>query len=251
MLEDLLNSNNYLMINLTSVQVLGLRNTVYIAELLNIHKKAAMKDKLIDEEYFKVDREFIATRTSLSIDDQLKCDLNLSKVGIIKKHKEDPDVIKLDTYLYAQIVTSEDESTINKISSKVKVENPKGLKVTQKQLMIKKWQDKLECSNYELLTALRDWEEIVINKFGYLSNAIVNTFQETLNNYTQGDLDVALAIVKIATIQGYRDCQWAINVYEKDKQIKRNQQMTAQTRMPRVTQQKVATEDDISEEIIF
>lgn len=251
MLEDLLNSNNYLMINLTSVQVLGLRNTVYIAELLNIHKKAAMKSKLIDEEYFKVDREFIATRTSLSIDDQLKCDLNLSKVGIIKKHKEDPDVIKLDTYLYAQIVTSEDESTINKISSKVKVENPKGLKVTQKQLMIKKWQDKLECSNYELLTALRDWEEIVINKFGYLSNAIVNTFQETLNNYTQGDLDVALAIVKIATIQGYRDCQWAINVYEKDKQIKRNQQMTAQTRMPRVTQQKVATEDDISEEIIF
>lgn len=251
MLEDLLNSNNYLMINLTSVQVLGLRNTIYIAELLNIHKKAVLKDKLVEDDYINVDREFIAKRTTLSIDDQIKCDLNLSKVGIIKKHKDDPDLIKLDTYLYAQIVTNENEATLKQISNKVKVDNPKGARETKKQGMIKNFQNHIQCSNYELLTALRDWVESTINKSGYTSNKVIDLFQETLNNYTQGDLDMALAIVNIATIQGYKDCQWAINVYEKDKQIKRSQQITAQTRMPRVTQQKVATEDDISEEIIF
>jgi len=251
MLEDLLNSNNYLMINLTSVQVLGLRNTVYIAELLNIHKKASIKDKLVDDGYIVVDREFVAKRTSLSIDDQIKCDETLSRVGIIKKHREDPDTVKLDVNLYAQIVTNEDEATLKKIGEKVKVDSPKGTKETKKQGIIKNFQNHIQCSNYELATALRGWVESAYNKYEYLSFKIIDLFVDTLNNYTQGDLDMALAIVKIATIQSYKDCQWAINTYEKDQQIKRSQQMTAQTRMPRVTQQKVATEDDISEEIIF
>ena len=40
--------------------------------------------------------------------------------------------------------------------------------------------------------------------------------EKTLNNYNkEKDLDVALEILKIATLGGYRDIEWAIRDYEK------------------------------------
>ena len=74
----------------------------------------------------------------------------------------------------------------------------------------------------------------------------IKLFQDTLNNYTQGDLDLALRIVHIATAQSYKDCQWAINVYEKDKVIINRQQQQKLTAL-RVTDQIKA--DKLSDEI--
>ena len=55
--------------------------------------------------------------------------------------------------------------------------------------------------------------------------------------YTQGDLEIALKIVNIASVRGYKECQWAINVYEQEKRTTINK--------PRVTtQQRASTLSD-------
>ena len=112
--------------------------------------------------------------------------------------------------------------------------------------MINELKNSIVCSNYELLTALRDWVDgVYARPGGFLSKSSIKLFQDTLNNYTQGDLDLALAVVRVATIQGYRDCTWAINLYESNK-AKANSNINK----VRTTEQNVATEDDLGD-VVF
>lgn len=222
MLLDLMNSENYISFNIELAHKVGLESAVYCAELLNIYKKAYNKKKLIDNEYIKLDRNYIYDKTSLLIEDQLRCDLNLTKINLIKKNKDNPDVIKLDIQLLASIISSDDIKLKENIKELVTKKSPKGLKESSRQYMISELKNSIVCSNYELLTALRGWVDgVYANPKGFLSKQSIKLFQDTLNNYTQGDLDLALRIVNIATIQGYRDCQWAINSYEDDLKIKK------------------------------
>ena len=132
----------------------------------------------------------------------------------MKKDVSDPDIVKIDVQLYLSIVTSDDLKLIENIKKEMKIKKPKGIKQSQRQYMINSIIDSIQCSSYELLTALRDWVDSIFSKpNGFLSKSTVRVFQETLYNYTQGDLDLALRLVQIATIQGYKDCSWAINVY--------------------------------------
>lgn len=250
MLIDLLNSDNYITVNISLAKVIGLNAAVYCDELTKIYSKAKAKNKLIDNDYFKVDRKYVSLKTTLTIDDQLVADLNLSKIGIIKKHNDDPDILKLDLSILGSIIISDDEKELDNIAKKVKTASPRGIRQSQRQQTIISLKDSIECSNYELLTALRNWiDAIYANPNGYLSKSVIKTFQDTLNNYTQGDLDLALKIVQIATIQGYKDCQWAIAVYEKDQKIQKQQEMFANKRLPRVTNQKSVDDVGLGDEV--
>lgn len=222
MLLDLMNSENYISFNIELAHKVGLESAVYCAELLNIYKKAYNKKKLIDNEYIKLDRNYIYNKTSLLTEDQLRCDLNLIKINVIKKNVDNPDIIKLDIQLLASIISSDDVKLKENIKELVTKKSPRGLKESSRQYMISELKNSIVCSNYELLTALRGWVDgVYANPKGFLSKQSIKLFQDTLNNYTQGDLDLALRIVNIATIQGYRDCQWAINSYEEDLKIKK------------------------------
>lgn len=245
MFIDILNSNNYISFNIKTAQIFGLNTAVYISEILNIYEKARIKQKLVDKEYFKLDRKYVFIRTTLSIEEQLRIDEKLVKVGIIFKHIDNPDTMKIDLKMFASIITSDDVSLIEDLSKKLGGLNKKDPKESKKQAIITALKNSIQCSDYELLTALRDWVDAIFAnpKGNYLSNASIKLFQETLNNYTKGDLDLALRLVKIATIQGYRDCGWAISVYEKDNQIKKN----IQDKQPRVTTQKRATAETLGD----
>lgn len=252
MFIDLLTSSNYITVNIGAIKIFGLNIAVYCSELLNIYKKAYNKKKLIAENYFKLDRKYMTDQTSLSVEDQLKADANLIKIGIITKDSADPDIIKFDFESYASIISSEDVVTIKHISSEVKIKSPRGVRQSQRQRIINELKNSIVCSDYELLTALRDWvDSIFANPVAYLSKKMIEIFQQTLNTYTKGDLDLALRIVKIATVQSYRDCQWAINLYEKDKQYKEKQVINMKERLPRVTEQIKATSDTIDNKTQF
>lgn len=247
MLIELLNPNNYISYNIKTAQIFGLNTAVYMTELLNIFEKARNKDKLVDKEYFKLDRKYVFIRTTLSIEEQLRIDSKLTQVGILFKHQDNPDIIKVDTKMYASIITSEDVTLIDNLSKKLGGLNKKDPKESKRQAIITALKNSIQVSNYELLTALRDWVDAIFAspKGNYLSKASVKLFQDTLNSYTKGDLDLALRLVQIATIQGYRDCSWAINVHERDKKFKKD----ADSKLPRVTTQKKATTDTLSDEV--
>ncbi len=250
MFIDLLNSQNYIMVNMDAIRIFGLNTATYCAELLNVYKKAHIKNKLIDNNYFKIDRKFMFERTSLSVEDQLKSDANLMKVDIISKHEEDPDIIKFDFHLFASIISSEDSKLVEEISKKVNIKSPRGVKASQRQIIINSLKNSIPYTNYELITAMRDWvDSIFANPKAYMSKKTIENFKKCLDEYCKGDLDLALNIIHIATTQSYRDCQWAINIYEKSEQIKKQNEAFVAKNTPRITEQKKATKDTVGDKI--
>lgn len=230
MLIDLLNSQNYIMVNMDAIRIFGLNTAIYCAELLNVYKKAYLKNKFVnDSKFFKVDRKFIEERTSLSVESQLACDINLMKpeAAVIQKDVEDPNIIYFDIERFASILADEDVKLQEKISKKVNIEKPKGVGKAKKDFIIQSLKDSVKCSNFELLKALHDWiDAICESDKGGLSKVQVTLFKETLDSYTKGDLDLALEIVRIATVHAWRDCQWAINTHEKDVKFQRSNSNT-------------------------
>ena len=136
MLIDILNSNNFGSYNRTVAQIFGLNAAVYCSELLNVYKKAQIKNKLVDNNYFKVDRKWMFKMTTLSIEEQLVIDQNLMKLSIISKHEDDPDVINFDFNKLVSIAICDDDNTLEKISRKVKIKSPKGVKDSKRTRMI-------------------------------------------------------------------------------------------------------------------
>lgn len=247
MLLDLFNEDNSITVNLKAIKLFGLNTAVYLSEIITIYKKAVRKNK-IDDGYFKVDRNYIFNKIDLSVEDQLICDANLMKTSILKKSLEDPNKINFNVNLYLSFLSNDEMKLLTDVRKQMKVNKPKGVKGSQRQIWINGLKDSITCSNYELLTALRNWVDgVYANPKGFLSKASIKVFQDTLNNYTQGDLDLALRIVQIATVQGYRDCSWAINVYEKDEASKKK---SNQNKI-RNTIQQVATKDDVDDSIMF
>ena len=172
------------------------------------------------------------------------------KLNILQKDPNNPDILYFDVMLFVSIVSNEDVKLITDIKDAVTLKK-KTKKETQRQSIINTLKDSIVCSNYELQTALREWiDSIYSNPNGYLSKTAVKEFQDTLNNYTKGDLDLALRIVKIASIQGYKMCDWAIDVYERDERNKKrlqNQNMITAAKF--TTQRKVSSSNELSDTV--
>ena len=72
-----------------------------------------------------------------------------------------------------------------------------------------------EISREEFRDALSGWiESVFARPSGFLSKRAVTIFQNELYDYTHGDLDLALKIIDIATVGGYRNFQWAKDEFE-------------------------------------
>lgn len=55
-----------------------------------------------------------------------------------------------------------------------------------------------------------------------MTDAAIISAQKTLDDFTKRDLDLALEILNIAAINGWKDIQWAINKYNDMKVNKTN-----------------------------
>lgn len=245
MLIDIFSEDNSININYKAISLFGLNTAAYFTLLISIYKKALRKNK-VDSDYFTLDRDYVRKTLGLSEEEQLICDHNLMMLSILKKSADNPNKIKIDFNLYASTLASEDVKLVENVRKQMKVLHPKTIKKSQRQILINNLKDSIQCSNYELLTALRGWVDgVYARPNGFLSKAAIKVFQDTLNNYTKGDLDLALRIVQIATVQGYKDCQWAINVYEKDIRIQREKTTSG----VRITEQSVAKKEDLGDQI--
>lgn len=223
MVIDLFSPANYLIVNKEAIKTLGLNTAVYCSELSTIYKKVVTKKKFVnDENYFLVDREYITKQTSLTDEEQLKCDLNLEKVNIIKISPDNPNIIYFDVEIFASVLASEDIKLLDNVSKKVKVTNPKGSKQQNQKYLIQSLKDSIECRTPVILTKLWDWIDTIFESGKGLSKAQVKLFKDKLDDYCNGNLDLALKILDSAITHAYIDCQWAINSHEKDKQVQQS-----------------------------
>lgn len=238
MFVDVLAEGSEIVINKRASNILGHSVAFYFSILIDTYKRAVRKHR-VDNDYFKVDRGYIR-ECGMAEEEQLNCEGVLMRLALLKKSPEDPDKLRIDVRQYASLIGTEDVELVDDIRSQI---TPKARKETKREMIKKNLKDGIECSNYELLTALRGWVDAIFeNPKGFLSKTAVKSFQDTLNDYTKGDLDLALKIVNIASVQGYRDCHWAITLYERDqKNVKKNE------RRLRITEDRIATKADLSD----
>jgi len=210
-LIDLLSPANYIMINRNAINTLGLNTAVYCSELLTIYKKVVTKKKFVNEDnYFQIDRIYIKTQTTLNEEDQLKCDLILEKVGIIKRDTDNVNIIYFDVEAFSSLLACEDIKILNTIKNTAKV---KVSKKDKEESMLQKVKEAIITPDYDIMMALRDWIDSMYTKRP-VNRTQLALFQKTLNDYCKGDKQKTIEIINIASIRQYIDCSWAIKVYE-------------------------------------
>lgn len=213
MLIELLSMDNYVSYNIKIAEIFGLHASIYLSELMNINDKAIRKSKITGESYFTVDRNYIEKRTTLTKSEQLKIDESFKQIGLLKIDNQDQNTITLDITVLTSImaggkqVVEELKFLTNKIS-KTKKTKDEAIKDNLKNLII--------TDNPELHQAYCDWIDAVYAKQGWMSARSVKVAQKDIDDVSGKNLDIALRIIDIAAIRGYREMEWAINCYKRD-----------------------------------
>ena len=219
MIIDILASNNILSVNTKSIQLFGLHPAIYLSFLFNYYNKAKDAQNRVDEDgYFIVNRDGIFKISTLTKEEQYEIDNKLSKLNIINISDKSKDKVKIDFKNLIKLLTSEDLEEIENVK-KITLPSEEVTigKLTQRQKEAIGLKRLISYPNAELEQAYKNWVDgVYANPKGFLSKRAINVFIQSVDNYAQGDLDLALKIIDIATINGLRDCQWAINTFEKD-----------------------------------
>lgn len=221
MFLDLICTDNQISCNVRAAKLLGLECAIYLNELINIYAKATKKDKLNENGYFRLSRSYITTRTTLTFKRQLELDQCLQNVEIITKDKDDSDLMCIDIDMYASILTNQDSNISKKVEKLVGKKSKLERDEDKKTAIMDRLKSNIKIDNEELRNAYYDWIESVYAKpGGFLSNSAIKIFEDTVNSYAKGDLDLALAILRIATVRSYKNADWVINIYEEQNKNK-------------------------------
>lgn len=214
MLIQLLSQSNYGSFNITVAHMLNLETAVYLSELMNINEKALRKNKL-DDNQFILDRKYITERTTLSIERQQELDETLIKIGVLEKAEDGK--LSLNITVLTSILSSPDEQLLKSITKIAK--QPVAKKGTKAEAIRDNLKTNIVTTNEELIEAYSDWIDAVYAKDGWMSKKSVVCAQNVIDTFSNRNLDVALKVIEIATINGYRNMEWAVNSYKKDYNV--------------------------------
>ena len=213
MLLDLLSTSNYVSYNIKLAEILGLHTAIYLSELMNIQDKAIRKN-MVSDNYFKLDRKYITSRTTLDEKEQLEIEQNLLTIGVLEKGEGTNDLC-LNISTLTAIMMDPDEQlmgTVKRLLKARKKPSNGGTKASQLKAELRK---EINTTNEELWEAYSDWIDAVYSKQRWMSAKTVIQAQKDVDAFSKRDLDVALRVIEIATIHGLRDMQWAIDRYVK------------------------------------
>ena len=190
---------------------------IYVNVLLNINSKAIQKQRLTAEEYFTVDRNYIKTLTTFEIEEQKDIESLLSRLGILRTdNAKDSSTFSLNISTLTSIMMSDNEKLISDIN---KISKQKTGKRTKTDVIKDELKAYINTTNQELYDAYCDWIDAVMAKQGWMSKKSVTSAQTIVDEFSQRDLDVALKLIEIASIGGYRDMTWAVNSYKSNYNV--------------------------------
>ena len=213
MLLDLLSVDNYASYNVKVAQIFGLHPAIYLNELLNINEKAVRKSKITGESTFTIDRAYIEKRTTLTKAQQLEIDETFKEIGLLKVDESNQNMMSLDITTLTSIM-SEGKEFIKEL--KLMTKRISKTRRTKDEIIKEELKNHIQTDNPELYEAYCDWIDAVYAKQGWMSARSVKVAQQDVDNYSNRNLDVALKIIEIAAVRGYREMEWAINVYKQD-----------------------------------
>lgn len=208
MLFDLISMDMYGNYNIKLAHLIGLKEAIYVSELLNINRKALQKNKL-KEGFFTIDRKYITQRTTLSVEEQVQIEERLKSMMLISKGT-DLNLLCVNTDKLTGLILEENEKIVDAITV------AGGRKMSKREAIAAALKTNIQTSNQELISAYAEWIDAILTKFGWMSKKAVMEGQARVDEYSQKDLDVALKILEIATLNGYRDINFAINSFERN-----------------------------------
>ena len=212
----MMSTSNYVSYNIKLAELLGLHTAIYISELMNIHVKAYNKDKL-DNDHFRLVRSYMTARTTIDEAEQLDIEEYLIKLGILEKGEES-DVMSLNITNLTAIMMSPDEQLIDKAKKRRK-RATSATKATKDDKIKSNLKGNLRVQNPELREAYEGWIDTIYDKQGWMSVKCVTVAETTIDSFSNRNLDVALKLLEIASVHGYRDIQWAINKYNQEFKV--------------------------------
>lgn len=213
MYNDIINNVSF---NVKTAHLLGLHAAVYWAVICDISVQVVKKGTYDDQGYFKLDREYVEAQTALSPAEQMNCDTQLSKVGLLQVHKDDPDRIGLYIKNWVALITEDDPTTLNAVlaQSKKTGRTTKEAKFAGYKRNIKR---AIVTEHPEELAALENFTEVLVDaEKGFCSPKQMVQFQQTLNSAFPTDLAARLKCIEIATVRVYKDASWAVNAFRKE-----------------------------------
>lgn len=241
MLLDMLSMDMYASYNVKLAQRIGLHTAVYVSELLNINRKAIQKCKMIDGQYFKLDRNYIEQRTTITKKEQKELDAVLVNLNVLRIHTTSKDIISIDLDALTGILLDDNskiECSIKNIATKKKS--------AKNEAIVTALKESICVPNVELRKAYDDWIDSVMSRYGWMSKVAIVEGQKQLDSYTGKDLDIALEILRLAAVNGHRDITWSIEKYEENKS---NNRISAQLNASAYhTEQKSSTPISFTDE---
>lgn len=215
MMLDLVDPGNFVSYNIAVANILGLNVSIYLSELIRISGKA-VKKKALKNDFFLLDRNYVQSRTTFTPVQQKQIDETLIELGLMEKSKNQ-DEMKINIEALAKLFSSENKDLTKSIEKWIKIKE-RANKPTKTQATANGLKLYIKADNDEIREAYEGWiDGVFANPNGFLSKRSVEYFQTVVDNYCNHDLDLALNIITLATINGYRDPSWAIAAWEKDK----------------------------------
>ena len=208
MLVELLSQSNYQSFNIKLAHLLGLEPSIYLSTLIDINEKAYRKNKIIEDGFFTIDRNYVEERTTLSKARQIKIEAELSRVGILQLSNE---YVKICLDILTSLVLEENENIRKDLSNFRRAATAK----SKGDYILESVKKNIDVSlPKELQIAYSDWLESVYSKFNFINKQTLFNAQKEVDNATNRNLDDALNIINIATANGWKDMKWAVKVYK-------------------------------------
>ena len=212
MLLDLLSNNYTATYNVRVANYLGINVAIYLSRILDVYEKVVRSNSLVEDKYMTLDDdwiEYIAKHTALTKSNQEKAEQSLIDAKLIER--KDENHMALDIDRIAKIFADESVTTIQTKRRKRNSDVP-----TKREAIFNNLKTSIATTNDELRQAYEDWiDSVCANPKGFLSKKSIQIFQKTVDDFSNHDLDVALKLIEIATVGGFRDATWAIESYKR------------------------------------
>ena len=206
-----------LRLNKRLVKLAGFEVAAYWAELQSILKQVVKKQTADEQGFFTLDRDYVESETTLTVTKQLKCEEKLISLGALIKDPENPNRLCISVHGMVEVITNEDTTKLKKTgktSADAKAAKIAGIKATMKKAIFE--------TDVDLRAAYERWVDGMVDAANCkFTKAVVQLFEQTVTNYTP-DKAKRLRIIEIATVNSYKDAEWAISRLSSTRPVHNN-----------------------------
>jgi hypothetical protein len=204
----------------------GLNTAVYWSVVSEILDRVKDKKTVDQFGFFKIDRKYVTTKTTLTTKQQRDCDAILSESDIIAVDPTNADRISVNVGQMVSYIINSDVAVISNVTpvvnkkAKAPASGKSSTKLSDEQKEAKLLGMRNSVFKYitetdpDLLSAYRNWIDSVVGNTK-ANGTTAKLFQESIDKYTN-DKSVKIQLINYSALRAYIDSRWAIEYYERN-----------------------------------